>query len=166
MNLTEQIEALKIKRDNVKGTETEKYARIVGYYRAVKNWNIGKKEEWKARVSYNKLKFDTKKHGNVDYSEKPSDINVPSSWGNKVHKYIFFYRTTCPNCPPVKAIMYKLRLAGKAINVDSNDGFIKAQQFDVMTAPTVVFLDKDGGEIYRTSIIKDLKTFIEDKELS
>ena len=28
---------------NVKGRETEVYTRIVGYYRAVKNWNKGKK---------------------------------------------------------------------------------------------------------------------------
>lgn len=34
------------------GKETEIYARIVGYYRAVKNWNKGKKEEKKFRVPF------------------------------------------------------------------------------------------------------------------
>ena len=34
---------------NVKGRETEVYTRIVGYYRAVKNWNKGKKSEFKQR---------------------------------------------------------------------------------------------------------------------
>ena len=34
------------------GKETEIYARIVGYYRAVKNWNKGKKEEKKFRKSF------------------------------------------------------------------------------------------------------------------
>ena len=35
------------------GKITEVYARIVGYYRAVRNWNKGKKEEKKFRVSFN-----------------------------------------------------------------------------------------------------------------
>jgi anaerobic ribonucleoside-triphosphate reductase len=32
--------------------ETEVYARIVGYYRAVRNWNAGKKEEYKYRKDF------------------------------------------------------------------------------------------------------------------
>jgi ribonucleoside-triphosphate reductase (formate) len=34
------------------GKETEVYARIVGYYRAVRNWNKGKKEEKKHRLDF------------------------------------------------------------------------------------------------------------------
>lgn len=37
------------------GKDTEVYARIVGYYRAVKNWNKGKREEKKNRVSFNPI---------------------------------------------------------------------------------------------------------------
>jgi ribonucleoside-triphosphate reductase len=33
--------------------ETEVYARIVGYYRPVQNWNIGKKSEYKVRKLFN-----------------------------------------------------------------------------------------------------------------
>lgn len=32
--------------------ECEVYARIVGFYRPTKNWNKGKKEEFKIRVNY------------------------------------------------------------------------------------------------------------------
>jgi anaerobic ribonucleoside-triphosphate reductase len=39
--------------ENVHGTETEVYARIVGYYRAVKNWNAGKAQEFKERLNFN-----------------------------------------------------------------------------------------------------------------
>ena len=35
--------------ENAKGSPCEVYARIVGYYRAVSNWNKGKKEEFKKR---------------------------------------------------------------------------------------------------------------------
>lgn len=37
---------------SVKGSETEVYARIVGYYRAVKNWNKGKRDEYDCRKMY------------------------------------------------------------------------------------------------------------------
>jgi len=34
------------------GEETEVYTRIVGYYRPVQNWNLGKKSEYKERTSF------------------------------------------------------------------------------------------------------------------
>ncbi len=37
---------------NVKGTETEVYARIVGYYRSVRNWNNGKRDEYGHRKMF------------------------------------------------------------------------------------------------------------------
>jgi ribonucleoside-triphosphate reductase len=34
------------------GEETEVYTRIVGYYRPVQNWNLGKKSEFKERTAF------------------------------------------------------------------------------------------------------------------
>ncbi len=34
----------------------ETYSRIVGYFRPVQNWNIGKKEEFKDRIAFNEQK--------------------------------------------------------------------------------------------------------------
>lgn len=34
------------------GAETEVYSRVVGYHRPVKNWNKGKKEEFKDRKTF------------------------------------------------------------------------------------------------------------------
>jgi ribonucleoside-triphosphate reductase (formate) len=34
------------------GKNCEVYSRIVGYFRPVSNWNIGKKEEFKDRIEY------------------------------------------------------------------------------------------------------------------
>lgn len=47
-----KISTLENELANVHGTECEVYARIVGYYRSVKNWNAGKAEEYKHRVSF------------------------------------------------------------------------------------------------------------------
>jgi len=40
----------------VRGTKTEVYTRIVGYYRNVDNFNIGKKEEFRERIEYDPSK--------------------------------------------------------------------------------------------------------------
>ena len=37
---------------NVEGTETEVYTRIVGYYRSLKNWNRGKRDEYFKRTPF------------------------------------------------------------------------------------------------------------------
>ncbi len=47
-----EIEDLEKQYANVKGTETEVYSRIVGYYRSVRNWNRGKYQEWTERKNF------------------------------------------------------------------------------------------------------------------
>lgn len=47
-----EIAATKEEIKSVKGTQTEVYARIVGYYRAVRNWNKGKRQEFDERVMF------------------------------------------------------------------------------------------------------------------
>lgn len=50
--IEEEIAMLEERLANVKGTECEVYTRIVGYHRAIENWNKGKKEEYKDRVTF------------------------------------------------------------------------------------------------------------------
>lgn len=50
--LDEQIAQVRSELENVHGTQTEVYARIVGYYRAVRNWNRGKADEFKKRKMF------------------------------------------------------------------------------------------------------------------
>lgn len=47
-----EIASVKEELANVRGTPTEVYARIVGYYRNVKNWNAGKREEYGIRQNF------------------------------------------------------------------------------------------------------------------
>ncbi len=46
------IDKVKHELENVHGTGTEVYARIVGYYRSVRNWNKGKREEFNHRLMF------------------------------------------------------------------------------------------------------------------
>lgn len=47
--INSEIEQVKKELGNVHGSGTEVYARIVGYYRSVRNWNKGKREEYNHR---------------------------------------------------------------------------------------------------------------------
>lgn len=51
-----RLEELRSSLDEIKGTKCEVYTRIVGYYRNVENFNIGKKEEYKERKMFNPVK--------------------------------------------------------------------------------------------------------------
>lgn len=50
--IEKEIAELKDKLNQVQGTETEVYTRIVGYYRSVRNWNKGKRSEYSKRLTY------------------------------------------------------------------------------------------------------------------
>lgn len=50
--IEKRIQELKDQMKNVKGTSTEVYTRIVGYYRSVKNWNAGKRAELTERILF------------------------------------------------------------------------------------------------------------------
>lgn len=51
-DINKQIKTLKDKLNLVQGTQTEVYTRIVGYYRSIKNWNKGKREEYNYRIPF------------------------------------------------------------------------------------------------------------------
>ncbi|MBN2532273.1 MAG: hypothetical protein JXB88_05250 [Spirochaetales bacterium] len=60
-DINKQITTLKDKLDLVQGTQTEVYTRIVGYYRSIKNWNKGKREEYNYRVPFSMNKDYTRR---------------------------------------------------------------------------------------------------------
>src|SRR5512145_3568754 len=47
-----RIAELKDELSKVEGGPTEVYSRIVGYYRSVRNWNAGKREEYGQRLTF------------------------------------------------------------------------------------------------------------------
>jgi len=76
--------------------------------------------------------------------------------------YLLFYRSNCPNCPPVKAFMERLsvqreQLQGRQVDVDTAEGITEAAAHEVMAAPTVVLFDAEGNETARLFHIKELR---------
>jgi anaerobic ribonucleoside-triphosphate reductase len=50
--INSQISVLEKELETTQGTPCEVYSRIVGYFRAVKNWNPGKAAEYAIRKTY------------------------------------------------------------------------------------------------------------------
>ncbi len=157
----QEIAETKAALNDVHGTETEVYARIVGYYRAVKHWNKGKRDEFDQRklFSLEETKdFDSaisNIKNNVEKKEEAKTIEVIAD-SNSV-TYELYTRQTCPNCPPVKEFMSNLEMPGRSIDVDTEEGLAEAAQKGIFASPTVIFYNKEGIETARCHNVEELE---------
>ena len=117
-----QTEMTNLKKQfaEVKGTPTEVYTRIVGYYRAVQNWNAGKKSEYADRVTFSSGEVER-----VEEIVTKSSDEVPIS-DELISMYKLFYKESCPGCPPVKNALKQTSMVGEEINADTKDGLAEA----------------------------------------
>lgn len=157
----QEIAATKAELKDVHGTETEVYARIVGYYRAVKHWNKGKRDEFDQRKmfsldasSYDITAIETKSAA----KEAPKSVNAENPVMNtECVTFEMYTKKTCPNCPPVKDFMSKLEMSGRAIDVDTAEGLSEAAQKGVFASPTVIFYNAAGVETARCHNVDELE---------
>ncbi len=148
---------------NVHGTGTEVYARIVGYYRSVRNWNRGKREEYNHRKLFVAEETGVRAHlplGTVNASAAKVSGNAPAEAASAgpAARYELYVRQSCPNCPPVKETCANLPLSGELVDVDSPEGLERAQAWGVFSAPTVIFLDDSGSEVARAHSVKQIRS--------
>lgn len=164
-NMEARLTSLRNELQNVKGTRTEVYSRIVGYYRSVKNWNAGKRSEYANRKLYSvpdglggtvpsaaaRLReAATRDHAAPGLAEprgKPSD-------------YLLFVRTSCPNCPPVRSYLAQSGLPGRIVDVDTEDGLSLAMSHNVLASPTALVRGTGGVEVYRACTVTELRAFL------
>ncbi|MCK9171548.1 MAG: hypothetical protein M0P01_14145 [Treponema sp.] len=168
------IAATKEALKNVHGSETEVYARIVGYYRAVRNWNKGKREEYDHRKMFSlsdSKEYTISEADTVCECSKPERISPSvaepvthehtSSETSENGKYEFFARRTCPNCPPVKAYIANVQMTGRTIDVDTETGLAEAARKGVFAAPTVIVYNGSGTEVARAHNVEELTAIFE-----
>lgn len=162
-----EIAETKAALNNVHGTETEVYARIVGYYRTVRNWNKGKREEYDHRKMFvfnDEEQYSITKADKADCGckteSKAAEIAVNTLAGTSAASYEMFTRATCPNCPPVKQYMANVSIAGKAIDVDTEAGLQLAAAKGVFATPTVIIYDQNGAEIGRAHEVTELSAIL------
>ena len=154
-----KLAELKANLMTVEGTPTEVYSRIVGYYRSVRNWNAGKREEFGRRREY---AFPGTVpavpqgiySGTFTASAHSASHDVQGGEGteagtDRIVSYLLFTRKSCPNCPPVATAIAASGLRGHSIDVDSGEGMAMASGHAVMATPTVILLAANGRELGR-----------------
>ncbi len=158
--IAETKEALK----NVHGTETEVYARIVGYYRAVKHWNKGKRDEFDMRRMFtleDSKEYDITMNNAAESKAVKAEIKkedcTTAECDLESVTYEIYTKKTCPNCPPVKDFMAGMDMAGRSIDVGTDEGIAEAAKKGVFASPTVIFYNKEGVETARCHNVDELK---------
>lgn len=164
--LDKEIAALKQQLDQVEGTQTEIYTRIVGYYRSVKNWNRGKREEYNYRTLFRPPEI---------YEDGASSFSQSAADQEDVRKavvssapaaYLAFYRETCANCPAVKNYLAEIGLSGETVDVDTEEGMDRARELGVMSTPTVIFYDTAGLELFRGYDVEGIKVNLQNGHIA
>ena len=122
--------------------KAEVYSRITGYYRPVQNWNEGKLQEYKDRVTYDigrsVLKKEPVSMRPVERVEAESQNESGEGLKKKPQLYLFTTRT-CPNCRTAKEFL-------KGVDyqiIDAEEHPELAEKFGIMQAPTLVLV-RDG----------------------
>jgi ribonucleoside-triphosphate reductase len=148
-DLTKAREAL----SSVEGTPAEVYSRIVGYYRSVRNWNKGKREEYGERRLY--------RVGNA-----PSAVPSPSLGemprGAEELRLLLFIRASCPACPPAKAAAGRLGIPVDMVNADTAAGMAEAVRRNVMSTPTAILI-RAGEELKRAKNAETIDSLLAER---
>jgi ribonucleoside-triphosphate reductase len=207
-SINREIEAIRKELSEVKGTPTEIYTRIVGYYRSLNNWNKGKREEYDRRRTFaygagRGGETPAEAAGNAprevqaaEHATRPTRPGAAEGEGSGaagdsaggggaaaaagdtasaapehvvvaeraeealVSRYAYFFRQTCPNCPAVRKVLEDTSLGGDHFDVDTDEGFARAAELQIMATPTVVFFDRRGEQIGRATSPKDVQGFL------
>jgi ribonucleoside-triphosphate reductase len=164
---------------HAEGTPAEVYSRIVGYYRSVRNWNRGKREEYGERKLFclpeepigfsaeTVLDFPVESAAKpgaarkLPAAEQSASVRPPAVFpaaGDRTEtagvstgegRILLFVRPTCPACPGAKAAAGKLGIPVDLVNADTEAGMAEAVKRQVFSTPTAILLTGDGQELGR-----------------
>jgi len=159
----ELVEARK-EMATLEGTPTEVYSRIVGYYRAVGNWNKGKREEYGERRLFavgsalvgaaRDTAIGNPSPAAVGAEARPA---APAAVGDP--RVLLFVRPACPACPSAKIAAGKLGLPVDLVDADTEDGLAEAARRHVFSTPTAILLSGDGAELRRARDARAIASF-------
>ena len=148
---------------SVEGMPAEVYSRIVGYYRSVRNWNRGKREEYGERRLYD---LSLPEHSGRAGIAAPSPVPAPKpaapdsrTSGGESARVLLFWRPACPACPSAKEVAGLLGIPVDLVNADTETGFAEAVKRNVLATPTAIFLSPGGTEIGRALDSRSIAAF-------
>ncbi len=152
-----RIEGLRAELAQVEGTSTEVYSRIVGYYRSVRNWNAGKREEYRLRKTYDLASCAGHGDGRSEDIKAGGAQSAEAAGELMAEEVLVFTRETCPNCPPVANYVMGQGIGAILVDVDCAAGLELARRHGVLSTPTVLGLDSRGNEAFRAFALGELK---------
>ena len=134
------------------GEKTEVYSRITGYYRPVQNWNDGKAQEFKDRVTYD-ISHSVLKKKTCECAHEENKAEAKVSGDTP----LLFATKTCPNCKMAKRI---LDTAGiKYIVIDAEEQKDLTLKYNVKKAPTL--LVPNGDTYLRFDNASEINRYVE-----
>ncbi|MBP3389436.1 MAG: ribonucleoside triphosphate reductase, partial [Clostridia bacterium] len=136
------------------GRETEVYSRITGYYRPVKNWNVGKSQEYKERKTYNIAGSVLTHSGPKEETAACACEAKPVALADGVY---LFASATCPNCKIAESLLSKAEIPYTKVLAEENVAL--AESFGIKQAPTLVQVI--GGEAEKFVMVPGVKKFIQ-----
>ncbi len=166
--LEEKLAGLRAELEAVEGRPTEVYSRIVGYYRSVRNWNAGKRQEYRSRLAFGMPEasdaFPGEESHRVGGEPRSSAAalalcgDAPAHAGEAAGSgMLVFTRKACPNCPPVADYVTSSRLPAVFVDVDDEEGLALARRHGILSTPMVLGLDGQGREAFRALGLMELK---------
>jgi ribonucleoside-triphosphate reductase len=154
-----ELSAAREALSNVTGTPAEVYSRIVGYYRSVRNWNRGKREEYGERVLFEPDQSllsccmpaaSGLASPLVEQAEGGAAPSFPAEKADSgADRILLFVRPACPACPSAKSAAGQLGLPLELYNADTDEGLAEAVRHNVMSTPTAILLSAAGEELAR-----------------
>jgi ribonucleoside-triphosphate reductase len=159
----------------VEGTPTEVYSRIVGYYRSVRNWNKGKREEYGERQLFSppenptaRIKTEVKEDlprveeevsGEPLTAEEPAVSQHPEE-EKRDSRLLLFVRPACPACPGAKVAAGRLGIPVDMVDADTEHGMAEAVRHQVLSTPTAILFARDGRELGRALDAKSISELV------
>jgi ribonucleoside-triphosphate reductase len=148
---------------SVEGMPAEVYSRIVGYYRSVRNWNRGKREEYGERRLYDLSLPEHSGRAGVaaplPAPAMPESAAPASGMAGESARVLLFWRPACPACPSAKEAAGRLGIPVDLVNADTETGFAEAIRRNVLATPTAILLSSAGAEIGRALDSRSIAAF-------
>ena len=134
------------------GEETEVYSRITGYYRPVRNWNVGKRQEYAQRKEYN-LATSKLTH---DVEACETCVEEEKKVLTKTATLTLFATKTCPNCKIAASMLEKAGVDYTKLYVEDNEAL--ARSLELKQAPTLVV--DDGETVTKLAGVPAIKEYL------
>ena len=122
--------------------KTEVYSRITGYYRPVQNWNDGKTQEFKDRLTYNIETSVLRRSGCPCDANEADDAVIGAEITDAP---VLFATKTCPKCRVAASLLQNAGIDFTKVFVEDNEEWARA--IGLRQAPTLVVGDKKYAEI-------------------